>query len=80
MVGGFLVASIQKLLTYVLMSVFGVWMGSYEGLLPIVFLFLVLAVEPNGLSAIKIGTVSAASLRGALRRLGRSLWNLLKTE
>jgi hypothetical protein len=45
-----------------------------------VFLFLVLAVEPNGLSAIKIGTVSAASLRGALRRLGRSLWNLLKTE
>jgi len=78
--GGFLVASIQKLLTYLLMSTLGVWMGAYEGLLPILFLFLVLAIEPNGLSAIDLSTVSVKSLWGALRRLRRSLWNLLKTE
>ena len=78
--GGFLVASIQKLLTYLLMSTLGVWMGAYEGLLPILFLFLVLAVEPNGLSAIDLSSVSVKSIWGALRRLGRSLSNLAKTE
>jgi len=40
----------------------------------------VLAVEPNGLSAIDLSNVSVKSLRGALRRLGRSLSNLAKTE
>ena len=79
-IGGLLVATSQKLLTYLLIKVFGVWIANYEALMPIVFLFTVLAIEPNGLMAINIEDASIRSIRESLAKLRKALWNLLTTE
>ncbi len=79
-IGGLLVATSQKLLTYLLIKVFGIWIANYEALMPIIFLFMVLAVEPNGLMAINIEDTSIRSIRESLARLRKALWNLLTTE
>lgn len=79
-VGGFLVASAKKSLTYTLMRVLGTWVGGYEELIPIVFLFTILAIEPNGITAIKWKEVSVHGVKGSLRRLRETLRNLLTAE
>jgi len=79
-IGGLLVATSQNLLTYLLIQVFGIWVANYESLMPIIFLFTVLAIEPNGLMAINIEDVSIRSIRESLARLRKALWNLLTTE
>jgi len=79
-VGGFLVASAKKSLTYTLMKAFGTWVGGYEELIPIIFLFTILAVEPNGIMAIKWKEVSVHGVKDSLRRLRETLRNLLTSE
>jgi branched-chain amino acid transport system permease protein len=79
-IGGFLVAISQKLLTYLLIQVFGIWIANYEALMPIIFLLTVLAIEPNGLMAINIEETSIRSIHESLARLRKALWNLLTTE
>jgi branched-chain amino acid transport system permease protein len=79
-VGGFLVASAKKSLTYVLMRVLGTWVGGYEELIPIVFLFTILAIEPNGITAIKWREVSVHGVEDSLRKLRETLRNLLTAE
>jgi len=59
---------------------FGVWVMSYEALIPLVLLFLVLAVEPNGLTALKVEKASFRGVSESIRRLRRTLWNLLTSE
>ena len=78
--GGFLVATSQRLLVTYLVRAFGVWVMSYEALIPMVLLFLVLAVEPNGLTALKVEKASFRSVSESIRRLRRTLWNLLTSE
>ncbi|MBN2336531.1 branched-chain amino acid ABC transporter permease [Candidatus Bathyarchaeota archaeon] len=78
--GGFLVASIQKILTYVLIRVLGVWIGGYEAMLPIIFLFIVLTIEPNGLMAIRRESLSIHGVGESLHRLRKTLWNLLTPD
>ena len=78
--GGFLVAVGTKALTWALISHLGVAMGAYEALIPIVFLFTILAIEPNGLTAIDRTKLSKAHLRESLRRLARTLRNVATTE
>ncbi|HUV54124.1 MAG TPA: hypothetical protein VMW03_02845, partial [Candidatus Krumholzibacteriaceae bacterium] len=75
-----LVASAKKSLTYTLMKTFGTWVGSYEELIPIVFLFTILAIEPNGIMAIKWKEVSMRGVKDSLRRLRVTLRNLLTAE
>lgn len=79
-IGGLLVATSQKLLTYLLIQVFGIWIANYEALMPMIILFTVLAIEPNGLMAINIEDTSIRSIRESLARLRKALWNLLTTE
>ncbi len=78
--GGLIVATSQKGVTWVLMSTFGSGMGAYEGLIPILFLFFILAIEPEGLTAIKWRNLSVSSVRENLIRLYSSLKNMLTTE
>jgi branched-chain amino acid transport system permease protein len=79
-IGGLLVATSQKLLTYLLIQVFGIWIANYEALMPMIILFTVLAIEPNGLMALNIEDTSIRSIRESLARLRKALWNLLTTE
>ncbi len=79
-VGGFLVASAKKSLTYVLMKALGTWVGSYEELIPIVLLFTILAIEPNGITAIRWKEISVHGVKDSLRRLRETLRNLLISE
>ncbi len=76
-VGGLLVATAKKSLTYVLMKALGTWVGGYEELIPIVLLFTILAIEPNGIMAIRWKEVSVHGVKGSLRRLRETLRNLL---
>ena len=79
-VGGFLVVSVKKSLVYALMMAFGPWVGMYEELIPIVLLFTVLAIEPNGIMAFKWREVSVHGIKDSLRRLRETLRNLLLLE
>jgi branched-chain amino acid transport system permease protein len=79
-VGGFIVALAKKSLTYVLMTTFGTWVGMYEELIPIVLLFTILSIEPNGIMAFKWREVSVHGVKDSLRRLRETLRNLLTSE
>ena len=76
-VGGVIVALAKKTLTYTLMTTLGTWVGMYEEMIPIVLLFTVLAVEPNGITAIRWREASVHGVKDSLRRLGETLRNLL---
>lgn len=79
-IGGILVATSQKTLSYLLVRLFGVWMGSYEALLPIIFLFTALIIEPRGLIALQDREISVHSIKDDLIRLRSSLRNMLSLE
>ena len=79
-VGGVIVVFAKKSLTYTLMTTFGTWVGMYEELIPIVLLFTVLAIEPNGIVAIRWREVSVHGVKDSLRRLRETLRNLLTSE
>ncbi|MCW4049840.1 MAG: branched-chain amino acid ABC transporter permease [Candidatus Bathyarchaeota archaeon] len=79
-IGGFLVASSKKILTYYLMGILGPWIGAYEELIPTLILFFILAIEPNGLMALKGKNVSVAGIKESLLRFRKTIWNLLTTE
>ena len=76
-VGGVIVALAKKTLTYTLMTTLGTWVGMYEEMIPIVLLFTVLAVEPNGITAIRWREASVHGVKDSLRRLRETLRNLL---
>jgi hypothetical protein len=58
----------------------GVNMGVYEGLIPIIFLFIILAIEPNGLIAIDPQKISITGFRDAWIRFKRSMKNVITSE
>jgi branched-subunit amino acid ABC-type transport system permease component len=76
-IGGLLTATATKVLTWMLIQKIGVNMGVYEGLIPIVFLFMILAIEPNGLIAINHQKISTIGAKDAWIRFKRSIRNLL---
>jgi branched-subunit amino acid ABC-type transport system permease component len=75
--GGLLVASSQKLLVASLVRGLGVWVMAYEAMIPILLLLLVLIVEPNGLTAIKVEKLSVRGVSDSLRRMRSTLRNIL---
>ena len=78
--GGLIVAMSQKWGTWTLMSIFGSSMGKYEGLVPIVILFFILSVEPQGLAAVNWRNLSVKSVKDNLIRFRRSMKNMFTTE
>ncbi len=64
-VGGLAVALAERVLPSLLMKFVGVWIGGYEGLTPILFIFFVLMLNPGGI----MGTLR--SPRSPIRRLLR---------
>jgi branched-subunit amino acid ABC-type transport system permease component len=79
-IGGFLTAVGSKTLTWFFISTVGVSMGVYEGLMPIIFLFAILIIEPNGLTAVNPQNISASGARDAWIRFKRSLRNVITSE
>lgn len=79
-IGGILTGVSKKAITWVLMSKVSVNMGSYEGLIPILFLFAILAIEPNGLTAIKWRNISVHNIKVNIMSLGKSIKNSLNPD
>jgi len=79
-IGGVLTGVSKKAITWVLMSKISVNMGSYEGLIPILFLFVILAIEPNGLTAINWRNISVHNIKVNIMRLGKALKNSLTAD
>ncbi len=79
-IGGILTGVSKKAITWVLMSWISVNMGSYEELVPILFLFAILAIEPNGLTAINWRNISVHNIKVNIRSLGKSIKNSLNPD
>ena len=79
-IGGVLTGISKKSITWVLMSGISVNMGSYEGLIPIIFLFAILVVEPNGLTAINWRNISVHNIKVNIRSLEKALRNSLNPD
>jgi branched-chain amino acid transport system permease protein len=79
-IGGLIVGTSKKWVTLLMMNLFGTWVGVYEELFPIIILFIILAIEPEGLMSLNIRNISIYSIRESLVKLRKALWNLLTTE
>ncbi len=79
-IGGFLTAVGSKALIWFLIKRVGVSMGVYEGLIPIIFLFVILVIEPNGLTAIKLQNISISGFKETWIRFKRNMRNVLSSE
>lgn len=78
--GGLIVATSQKWVTWILMLTFGSDMGNYEGLIPILILFFILSVEPQGITAVNWKNISVKSVTNNLVKLKRTMENILTSE
>jgi branched-chain amino acid transport system permease protein len=78
--GGFLTAVGSKALIWILIKRVGVNMGAYENLIPIIFLFTILAIEPNGLTAINPQNISIRGAKDVWIRFKRSMKNVTSSE
>lgn len=79
-IGGLITALGAKAVIWTLINYVGVNMGVYEGLIPILFLFIILAVEPNGLTAINLQKLSKWGIAEAWIRFKRNMRNIMTTE
>ena len=79
-IGGLIVGTSKKWVTLLMMNLFGPWVGVYEELFPILILFIILAIEPEGLMSLSIRNISIYSIRESLVKLRKVLWNLITTE
>jgi branched-chain amino acid transport system permease protein len=48
-IGGVFLAFTQRILPIMLVNIFGIWIASYQALVPIIVIFVVLLVEPKGI-------------------------------
>jgi branched-chain amino acid transport system permease protein len=79
-IGGLFVAISQKLLSYLLILTFGVHMGAYEALLPIIILFLVLAIEPNGITGFREKEITLHHIKTGLMNFFKTMKNMFNLE
>jgi len=79
-IGGILTGVSKKAITWVLMSGISVNMGSYEGLIPIIFLFAILVIEPNGLTAMNWRNISVHNIKVNIRSLVTTLRDSLNPD
>lgn len=79
-IGGVLTALGTKAVIWTLMTYVGVNMGVYEGLIPILFLFTILALEPNGLMSINPQKLTISGAKDAWIRFKRNMKNVITTE
>jgi branched-chain amino acid transport system permease protein len=78
--GGFLTAIGSKAMIWFLIRRVGVSMGAYEGMIPIIILFTILAIEPNGLIAINPQNISISGAKDIWIRFKRSMKNVISSE
>lgn len=78
--GGVLTGVLKKAITWILINTVSVNMGSYEELIPILFLFTILAIEPNGLTAMDWRNISVHNIRVNLMRLRNTLRDSLNPD
>lgn len=52
-IGGIFVALIQKVVNYLLINIFGIMVNVWLGLMPLLFLWLVLVLAPNGITSLR---------------------------
>ncbi len=76
-VGGLIVSSAQKTIIWNLMHYFGTGMGVYENMIPIILLFTVLSIEPEGLAAVNWRNLSVNSVKESGAKLMRAMRNML---
>ena len=77
--GGIFVTMAQKTISNLLVHLFGIKINWWTGLLPIIFLYMVLNATPNGIVGIKGDRFGLADgLRVQLKRIISSVVNLLK--
>lgn len=79
-IGGIIVGTSQKALSMFLIKLMGVHVGIWEPLLPMILLFVILAIEPNGVTALRGKELSVLALRNSIRNFRKAIWNLLTTE
>ncbi len=79
-IGGLITALGSKVIIWALMTYVGVNTGVYEGLIPIIFLFIILAIEPNGLTAINPQKINIRGAKDVWIRFKRSMRNVFSTE
>ena len=79
-IGGFLTALSTKTIIWFLITQVGVNMGVYEGLIPIIFLFTILAIEPHGLIAIDPQKFTVSGMKDAWIRFKRNMRNVFTSE
>ena len=79
-IGGFLTALSTKAIIWFLITQVGVNMGVYEGLIPIIFLFVILAIEPHGLIAIDPQKITVSGMKDAWIRFKRNMRNVFTSE
>ncbi|MBS7652153.1 MAG: branched-chain amino acid ABC transporter permease [Candidatus Bathyarchaeia archaeon] len=70
-VGGLILALAQIILPGLLIRIFGVWIGGYEPLVPMLVIIFTLLIEPNGLTGFLSGR--EGTLSGVLGLLKRQL-------
>lgn len=71
-IGGFAIGAIEILGTSMLVDIFGLWVGEYRPLVPMILTIAVLLIQPDGISgAIERWRIAGGSKR-LMARLGRS--------
>jgi branched-chain amino acid transport system permease protein len=78
--GGFFIAFSKVVLTWGLVRLFGVGMYDWSQFLPMIFMFLVLSIEPDGIIAMKGKSLTIHSVKEAYIRLKRALFNVFSSE
>ena len=63
-IGGVFLAFTQRILPIILVDIFGIWIASYQALVPIIVIFVVLLVEPKGI----VGMLSRVSMWIRIKR------------
>jgi branched-chain amino acid transport system permease protein len=75
-IGGVFIALSQKGLTYISIKLFGSGLGSWESLMPMIVLFLILVIEPNGVTGFKGKEISIHKIREGLNNFIKTMKNL----
>ena len=76
-IGGVFIALSQKGLTYISINLLGVGLGMYEPLMPMIVLFLILLIEPNGITEFRGKEISIHQIREGLNNLFKTIKNML---
>jgi branched-chain amino acid transport system permease protein len=76
-IGGIFVALSQKGLTYIFINLLGMGLGMYEPLMPIIVLFLILLIEPNGITEFRGRDITIHQIKEGFNNFFKTMKNML---